>query len=273
VSSAQIKNSFTSLGELDASLSPSALILKLSATRESLRYFVISDTHQKVIFFGDYTLHHITTPAALAAAVEKIFEKDEVLQLSFAKVLIGIDEKYSLVPKDLSNQLSNEADMVTSYKDSDIIFQSPVEVVQVLKRLFRNAELIHLNSTYFHTLPHYLEDSTEKLFINVSRKHFDAVYFSDKKYLQLMNRYDYRTATDFIYFVLLCCDELKIDRDATELVLIGELDIQSKIYELCYRYFRNIRFIQKAAGLHFSRAFEVYPKHLHFNLYNLRSCE
>jgi hypothetical protein len=116
-----------------------------------------------------------------------------------------------------------------------------------------------------------LSDAEPKLFVNVSLKYFDTIYFRDSQHLQLMNRYKYRADTDFIYFVLLCCEELKLDRESTELVLIGEVDIQSKIYDICYRYFRNIRLIQKPDNLHFSKAFELYPKHLHFNLYNLGS--
>jgi hypothetical protein len=269
--SAQIKNSFSSIGELDASIAPAALSLKLSVTDDSLRYFVLSQTHQHVIFFGDYTLHHVTTTSDLANVIEKIFEKDEILQLPFGRVLIGFDAKYSLIPRELSNLLLKDGQLASQCSDTDIVYESPKEIVQVLKKLFTKVELFHLNSTYFKTLPSNISDTTNSFFVNVGKKYFDAIYFRNKEKLQLMNRYDYRTATDFIYFILLCCDELNIDRETTELVLIGEVDIQSKIYDICYRYFRSIRFIQKPEGLYFIKAFELYPKHLHFSLYNLCS--
>jgi hypothetical protein len=138
-----------------------------------------------------------------------------------------------------------------------------------LKKLFSNAELLHLNSTYLHLLPEYLVKSTEKLFVNVSQSYLDIIRFDGERKLKLMNRYDYQAATDFIYFLLLCAEELKIDRENTELVLIGEVDVQSKIYDLCHRYFRNINFIAKPEAVNFTKAFDVFPKHLHFNLYNL----
>ena len=105
--------------------------------------------------------------------------------------------------------------------------------------------------------------------MNVSQSYLDIVRFDGEKKLKLMNRYDYQAATDFIYFLLLCAEELKIDRESTELVLIGEVDIQSKIYDLCHRYFRNISFIAKPEAVNFTKAFDAFPKHLHFNLYNL----
>ncbi len=269
MSSAQIKNSFNSIGEVDASLSPSALVLKLSVTNHSVRYFVLSQIHHQIIFFGDYTLHHIAGTDELAVALEKIFEKDEILKLSFAKVLIGFDEAYSLMPAELSHLLKKEGQLSNRCADSDIVFDSSYELVQTIERLFSRVEFLHVNSTYLNFLPEYLNDSTEKLFVNVSKNYLDVIRFNEQKQLQLMNRYDYQTAPDFIYFVLLCCEELKIDRENVELVLSGEIDIQSKVYDVCYRYFRSISFIKKPDNLHFSKAFEVYPKHLHFNLYNL----
>jgi hypothetical protein len=272
VAAAQIKNYFNSIGELDASVPPSALVLKLTVSTDFLRYFVLSKTHQQVIFFGDYTLHHITTPEALAVAIQKIFEKDEILQMPFSRALVGFDEAYALVPSGLSN-LVQQGQMSTRCAGTDIVYEAPPKVAQTLRSVLNNPEFLHLNSTYFKFLPEYLDNSLDRLFVNVGRGHADVIYFDSGKELQLMNRYDYSTASDFIYFVLLCCEQLKFDRENAELVLMGEVDIQSKIYELCYRYFRNIRFIPRPSNLHFTNAFEIYPKHLHFNLYNLTSCE
>ena len=269
MSSAQIKNSFSSIGEVDASFSPATLSLKLSINQHSVRYFVVSQTHQQVIFLGDYSLHHVTNSSELAVALEKILEKDEILKLPFAKILIGLDGKYSLVPGELSHIVKTENELVSRGSETDIVFESPALVLQVLKRFFEQSELLHLNATYFNLLPEYFDASKEKIFVNVSKGYLDIIRFNSENKLQLMNRYEYQTASDFIYFVLLCCDELKVDREQTELVLLGEVDIQSKIYDMCYHYFYSITFIQKPDGIYFSKSFESFPKHLHFNLYNL----
>lgn len=269
MSSAQIKNSFSSIGEVDVSFSPSTLVLKLAVTNHYIRYFVLSQTHHQVIFFGDYTLHYIANPGELETAIEKIFEKDEILKLPFAKVMIGFDEKYSLVPAEFSDLMKSEEQFSNRCSDTDIVFKSSSQIVQTLKRLFNRSHFLHLNSTYFTFFPEYLSDPPEKLFVNVTKNYLDIIRFKLQKKLQFMNRYDYQAASDFIYFVLLCCEELGIERENTELVLSGEVDIQSKIYDMCYRYFQTISFIKKPNNLHFSKAFEMYPKHLHFNLYNL----
>jgi hypothetical protein len=105
----------------------------------------------------------------------------------------------------------------------------------------------------------------------VDQEYLDIIRYTPDNRLQLMNRYSYRHENDFIYFLLLCCEDLQIDRQKTELVLFGEIDIQSQIYALCYRYFRHLNFIQQPPQVSFTKAFDLYPKHLHFNLYNLNA--
>ena len=269
MTTAQIKNSFSSIGEIDSSVSPSTLILKIAITAQAIRYFVISKTHQQVLFFGAYTLHHVSAINELLQRLEKIVEKDEILQLPFSSIQVGLDEPYMLVPTEFAFITDKQSKLTQPCNGTTIVFENIEPLINKLNHLFTDCKIGHLNATFFNLLPHYNTGSNGKLFLNVSLTYFDIISFSALNELQLMNRYNYQAATDLIYFLLLCCEELNIDREITELVLLGEVDIQSKIYDLCYRYFRNISFIQKPDGFQFAKAFDMFPKHLHFNLYNL----
>ena len=121
---AQVKNSFSSIGEIESSISPSTLMLKLSVTGSSLRYFVLSQTHHQIIFYGDYTLHHVGNASELAQRIEKIVEKDEVLQLHFSKIEIGLDEKYSLVPTEFSFMINRNDQLTQQCLGTEIVFES-----------------------------------------------------------------------------------------------------------------------------------------------------
>ena len=138
-----------------------------------------------------------------------------------------------------------------------------------MQNLFPGCNIVHLSSSFIKALPEYISESADKLFVNIDTDRFDVIYFINQNELRLMNRYEYKTPTDFIYFLLLCCEELKINREEIELMLIGGVDIQSKIYSNCYHYFPKISFIHKPEEIRFSKAFDRFPRHLHFNLYNL----
>jgi hypothetical protein len=270
MTSAQLKNSFSFIGEIDGSMLPSTMELKFCAGLQSIRYFVLSKTHRQVLFFGSYTLHHIGSESELTERIARIYEKDEILQLKFDSVQIAFDVPYALVPQEFSAFVKESGQVIQSFQNGfDLLYYNSKELERSLLSHFPRAEFKHINTSLVHFLPGELLENTDKLFVNVSSEYADVVRFDAGKQLQLMNRYGYKDAKDFIYFVALCCEDLKINREETELVLLGEVDIQSKIYDLCYRYFRNISFVGKPADLSFAKAFDLYPKHLHFNLYNL----
>jgi hypothetical protein len=271
MSSAQIKNAFISIGEIDPIILPGTLALKLGLSNRYIRYFVQSLTHNQIIFFGEYTLHHIETVQDLCLRLERIFEKDDVLQLAFSKALVALDGAYSLLPSAFATpqNLANRFNQPIERMGLDIAFEADEQLTAKVSSLFNNARFVHINSSLPVSFSDSLETGQQKIFANIEQYHFDVLAFNETGILQIMNRYEFKTQTDFIYFLLLCCEQLGIDREKTELVLSGEVDIQSKVYDVCYRYFRFISFMRKPQDIHFSRHFDTFPKHLHFNLYNL----
>ncbi len=266
----QLKNSFTSIGEIDNAVLPSTLVLKLAFSKNHLRYFVVSNTHATVLYFGEYTLHHVADNEQLAQRLEKIYAKDDVLQISFAEVLIGLNTPYSLIPPDFAF-MKKEGELMQrcAVANTNIAFGTEEEVLPVFSKLFKRSKVLHLNSTLLHLLPEYLNDNPEKIFVNVQSNQLDVILFRADHSLVMMNRFDYKTETDFIYFLLLCCDELKVNRENTDLVLIGEVSEKSKIYDACYRYFKIIQFIEPVSNISFSKEFKNFDKHRYFTLYNL----
>ncbi len=272
MSSAQIKNAFISIGEIDAAVQPGTLVLKLSVSQQYVRYFVQSLTHNQIIFFGEYTLHHIETVRDLTLRLERIYEKDDVLQLAFSKVIVALDGAYTLLPAAFapaSEPGSTTNNQTIPGLDLSMSFEVDGLLKEKIDALFPNHQTVHINSSLLTNFAAAVEKEQQKIFANIDQYHFDVIAFNESGSLQLMNRYEFKTQTDFIYFLLLCCEQLNLDREKTELVLSGEVDIESKVYDVCYRYFRFISFIRKPETINFSKAFDIYPKHLHFNLYNL----
>lgn len=267
---AQLKNSFTSVGEVDASVLPSTLTLHITANFQQLAYFILSNVHRQVIFFGKYALHHIKTEVDLCETIRSIKQKDELLNLKFGSVVFASDNNYELVPDEflfLTNPLNSDIESLSTLQLSVVSRKSEL-LQKTAFELFSNCHWKHMNISLLKKLVGYMDDTTDKLFVQVGNDYLDVLRFDEQKQIQLMNRFSFQAANDFIYYLLLCANDLKIDRNKTELVLIGEVDIQSKIYDLCYRYFLNISFIQKPENIHFSKAFDLFPKHLHYALYN-----
>ncbi len=273
VTVSQIKNTFNSVGRLDTAIPPASLVLSLSIAPDAIRYFIHSHSHQQVLFYGNYQLHHVEDDADLANRLQKIVENDEALQLAYYKVFVGLDSAYTLVPDELTFVDNNPhiIPMHQALPDAGLGLHfgiSPYLQYKIRER-FPAAQVVHQASAFLRFLPQLPAAIQGAVFVNIHGSYFDVIRFTPAGALQIMNRYDFKTQNDFVYFLMLCCSQLNIDRETNPLVLMGEVDMQSQIYEMCYKYFRYLSFVNPPEGLHFAKEFEAYPKHQHFNLYTL----
>lgn len=262
-----IKNTFASIGELDAAVPPSSLLLKLAVSQQAIRYFVQSITHRQIIYYGQHTLHHVESDYDLVQRLERIFEKDEALHLGYSQKIIGIDTGYSVVPAGMffpdgsANQM--QLSQKIENKGLEIVYSIETNLYYKIKALFGNCTFAHLNSGLLSG------ETTKGLFVNLNSTYVDILHWGENGQLQLLNRYQYKTDTDFTYFLLLAANELGIDRNEEELILLGDIELPTDIYDRCYQYFKHIKQITAPNNVYFSKPFEAFPKYLHYNLYNL----
>ena len=87
------------------------------------------------------------------------------------------------------------------------------------------------------------------------------------------NAFKYKTKEDFIYYLIFVLDQLKLNPEEIELVLSGLIDKNSKLFEMVYKYVRNITFPPLDASYNYSYIFNDIPSHQYSNLLNLFLCE
>jgi hypothetical protein len=68
-------------------------------------------------------------------------------------------------------------------------------------------------------------------------------------------------------------EELQLNPESIEMTLLGEIDKSSSIYEVLYKYIRNIDFIERNDFYSYSYAMDELPAHFFYNLLNVGSCE
>jgi hypothetical protein len=266
VANTSVKSTFSSYGEIPNAIEPSLLELKISVSEYAVRYFVLNNMHKQIIFYGEHILHYVSTSDELAHRFEKTADKDELLQLGYGNVVWGCNNAYEVLPAGFAVP-ANDLLVMQRVGDAKILFNQDDKVKSAMLKKFPSASISHLLSVWFQQT----QNLQSKLLVNVDRTFFDLVFYDETGDLKLATRYSYQTAKDFIYYVLLCCEDLNIDRTKTELILAGEITQQSEIYSLCYRYFSHVNFFQPDSSIYFSKSFEEFPAHLHYNLYNLKA--
>lgn len=81
------------------------------------------------------------------------------------------------------------------------------------------------------------------MYVHVADTHFEIVIIQNQK-LILYNSFDYKNAEDFIYFILFTAEQLQLNPDNFQLQLLGVIDETDDLYQICYKYIRNITFLQ-----------------------------
>lgn len=111
------------------------------------------------------------------------------------------------------------------------------------------------------------------VFINVFTTHFDLCIFKDTELL-LCNSYDYFSPEDFVYYTLFAFEQLKLDTDTLDLKLCGELEKDSRIFELLYTYVRHVSWIEPRHDMKINvESLKQAAAHKHQFLLNTIACE
>ncbi|MFK7949455.1 MAG: DUF3822 family protein [Saprospiraceae bacterium] len=213
-----------------------------------------------------------------------VIKKDLSLNNKFGEVKVGFYSPYTtLVPdiiykeKDATSYLENSfriphqhyllTDNLSSLQCQNV-FLAPIEIYNLFQNKFSNVKYFHVTTTL---LVAWQEKATQlqtpSIYINVIGNQFQIGAF-DKKRLLLSNTYEFKTAKDFIYFTLLTFDQLDLNVEKTPLFLSGEVMKASEIYNLLYRYIRDINFMERTPAFTFDAAFNQQANHFNFDLYS-----
>lgn len=274
---------------------PNELELSILLSQDGVSFSVANASAGKVLaletgsFFKSGTQNNL--PSWLQICDFLAASQDEFRWLNLplgAKRLYIETRKSTLVPQSLAgagsdrevlgfnHPLSDDEEVLSDTVASAGIvnlFALPGEAVGKLSRI-TGCKTIHCGSSVllelllgqFKNLK--LDD---KLFVHVRPRWFELVYLRDKK-LRFFNSFEYQTREDFAYFLLFVMDQLGLSPETTEVVLLGEIEKESEIFRIVYRYVRNVGFARRLTALEFPFVFDELPRHGYFTILNTSLC-
>lgn len=262
-----IQNSFNLIGNPTLPLQEQ-LKLGIYADRKRLLYFTAnSDT---LLQIGNYNLFAADDATAIEN-IAAIFNTDLRLQQNFSSVTLFYDGDFELIPDTffIQNQ-SSLADK--TFAEVHLAYQPDFDISPVLRQHFSTIQKTHSGTALINSLISENTDGKTNFYTLVHPDFLDIVVFDENKKLLFYNRYSYKTPTDFIYYILLVCDFLQIDRSKQTLYLLGEISSNSAIYTICYRYFEKTVLLRPTGNIAFGEGFADFPIHIHYHLYSTLLC-
>jgi len=211
-------------------------------------------------FFSEKRFTSSRTPEELLLEIETVISETEALQPNFKEVsVVYATNVYTIVPASLfeaskaSEYLKFNSKILTNdFITYDTLENFDIVVVYVPFVNINNYFFEQYGSfQYFHGASVFLKKVLNsekysiitKMYIHVQEEQFDCVIIKNGS-LQLCNNYSYKTPEDFIYYVLFCLEQLKLNPEVLPVFLCGDIDKSDSNYEILYTYVRNLAFLE-----------------------------
>ena len=264
--------------------------LSIQLSLDGFSFCIFNEAQNKFLSIESISLQNVRNLNNFCTLFESFFQKHQWLNLSYKRVNILFESsKTTLIPSSLYDEKEKEnytklnftfsADQeirtdklvnVDAYK----LYVVPKQLIDLLNRLFPGHHLYSHAGVLIESLLILNKNlpAHKKCYVNARNSYLDIVIIEGRKLLYY-NAFKYKTKEDFIYYLIFVLDQLKLNPEEIELVLSGLIDKNSKLFEMVYKYVRNITFPPLDASYNYSYIFNDIPSHQYSNLLNLFLCE
>jgi len=233
--------------------------LSVQVTLTGLSFLIVSEDGE-VLFFTEKNFDTTHTPEELLFELRSIIAANDVLRENFKTVnLIYTTLNYSLVPTSLFDEnkaseylkfntkiLSND---FISYDEIDgqnavVVYVPLVNINNFMFEQYGSFEYYHSSTLLVQNFLNAEKHAQDiKVYLHILKEQVDCIIINKGK-LVLCNSYSYKTPEDFIYYVLFCFEQLKLNPETVSAILCGDISEESEIFAILYTYVREIKFLE-----------------------------
>ena len=264
--------------------------LSILVSQDGFSFCIFDATRNKYSALEAYDLQDAFTADLLATMLETIIPASEWLSHHYQQVkIIWDNDRKTLIPNPLFrpgeekeylrfNHPLAEEDIVRHDRlpnlDAVNIYSIPQRILSLLEKYFPGACVNHASSALIENLviSNKNRDESKMIFVNVKKNDFDIAVFDGRKLL-FFNSFPYQTKEDFAYYLIYVIEQLGMNPEKVEMKLSGEILKISDIYDITYKYVREVSFTGRNEDYSYSYVFDEIPAHFYYNLLNLQRCE
>ncbi len=256
--------------------------LSIQLSLDGFSFCIYNKVHNAISVFANYEFEKTpATPFEHLEFIKQLYHQEELLKLKYKTVNVThFNNLVTQVPlpffnKDnLSDYLQNtvkvlENDYITydEVNNSEIInvYIPFVNINNFLIDTYGTFIFKHSSTVLIETLLNkYKNFDDDFCFVNVTNFNFEIVIIKNKK-LALFNCFSFKTKEDFIYYILFTAEQLNLNPEEFNLVLLGDIEKESELYNVLYQYIRNIKFYDFENP---NQSIEGLSLHSHFTILN-----
>ncbi|MDN3667467.1 DUF3822 family protein [Algibacter miyuki] len=273
---AQANNITTTINKL------TNLELSIQISLSGLSFCILQRDTQTITDLKVIPFKKKLNPIALLDKLKEAFETETALQNKFYAVNVIHDNELStLVPQSIFNE-NNLADYLkfnSKILKSDFITFDTIDLNQSVNVYipyvnvnnyiydhFGDFTFKHASTVLIETILATEKTSeTTQFYAHVGQNQFQIIVLKNGK-LQFYNSFVFHTKEDFIYYILFTAEQLKASPESLNLLLLGDVKQDDELYNIAYKYIRNVSFGQAQKQYKFTETPET--NHSNFTLIN-----
>ncbi|MFC4818156.1 DUF3822 family protein [Flavobacterium sp. GCM10023249] len=232
----------------------SKLLLQISLSEIS---FCIVDTlTDKIETFGDLPLDQSANFVEIENKIIDFIKNTAVLQSNFDNVVVLYNNNLNtFVPQVLFDEayLGSYLQYNVKVFENDFIAYDEIANYEMNNVYIPYANInnalmdIYGNFNYKHSysiLVKKLLDLSKNIdetqaFVHCQKDNFQLIVIKNQKLL-LFNSFDFKSKEDFIYYLLFTFEQLQLNPETLPLKLFGSISKEHDIYQIAYKYIRNV---------------------------------
>ena len=264
----------------------SGYCLNMQLSFNDFTYTIYDKSRNKYIAFEQYKFDKVYNHYQLNNKLEELIKQLSWLRGTFDRCnLIFINNKSTLIPVPLYSEEEQETYFNFNHTLEDYeelscdklkslnaynLFAIPQNIKLNIHDLFQNCQIYHHITSLVETLLLSGRNNSDdkKVYVNVNTSLFDLIYLEGNK-LIYSNSFEYHSKEDFTYYVLFALQQLKQNPNSIEVILTGEIQRNSELFDVLFKYIRNITFIKRNDAFEYSYVFDKLFPNYYYNLLNL----
>lgn len=254
--------------------------LKIIYDSGQFQIAIVHEESNTFIYLQTYQLFPADQSPDPVPFLRQIFLTNENLQNDFAtKTLAFGSLPTTLVPSAFFSESSaaEYLSLVNHFENAIVIYEKidAADAYQIgamprnwLQSLEEWNEKFSISPAEANVISYLLKNNSEEMVHVYVHPHQVDIFYLNKKDLQFANQFQFHSAEDAVYYLMLIYKQLQLNAESIPLIMYGEIEPKSAIADTLNKYIRHIRFASRNTERKYSDAI-VSPPHYYFNLFAL----
>ncbi len=188
--------------------------------------------------------------------------------------LFDMDEKenylkFNFQPGGEEQVLSDHLLSMDSYQ----VFAVPDLIFKSIGGYFQETKIVSAASVLIESIWINYKNriNTSRVFLHIRATLFDLMIF-DGRHMTYFNTFPFQNPEDVTYYLIFVLEQLNFNPETVPLILLGDIEKGAPLFELLFKYVRQVDFGRKNEAYLYSYLMTQFPQHTQYPLFNFFSC-